>query len=123
MGRKDFPALWALAPETDVFRTGRVLQAGATSFPPAQPTGLSSGTRLSPSLRVAPEVQNSQGAWVAQLDFDSGQDLTVHELGPTFGSKLTAQSLLGLLSLPLCPSSARALSLSLSLSLSLKIHE
>ena len=57
-----------------------------------------------------------RGAWVAQsvkrltLDFGSGHGLTVHETG----AALMVQSLLGILSLPLCLSLARALALALS---------
>ena len=46
------------------------------------------------------------------LDFGSGHDLTVCEFKPHVGSALTAQSLLGILSL--CPSLTCALSLKIN---------
>ena len=50
-------------------------------------------------------------------DFSSGRDLTVHESEPGVGSVPTTRSLLGILSVSLCPSPAvRMCSLSLSLS-------
>ena len=48
------------------------------------------------------------------LDFGSGHDLAVRGIEPHVGSALTAQSLLGILSLSLCPFPTRALSLSVS---------
>ena len=50
-----------------------------------------------------------RGAWVAQLvkqptlDFGSGRDLTVLRVSPPLGSKPTAHSLLGILSLSALP--------------------
>ena len=57
-----------------------------------------------------------RSTWVAQsvkhptLDLGSGHDLTVYEIKPTSGSTLTAQSLLGILTLPLPSLSVRSLS-------------
>ena len=60
---------------------------------------------------------------LSTLDFSSGHDLTVRLMGwsPASGCVLTAQNLLGILSLPL--SAPLPLALSLSLSLSLKISK
>ena len=50
------------------------------------------------------------------LGFSSGHDLTVCEFKPTSGSALTAQSLIGILSLCLSPYPSPTCILSLSLS-------
>ena len=69
------------------------------------------------------------GPWVGQsvkhptLDFGSGHDLTVHEFKPASGSMLTAQSLLGILSLSLSLSLSAPTLLLHTLSLSLKIKK
>ena len=57
-----------------------------------------------------------------RLDFGSGHDMRVLTLSPKGDSTVTAQSLLGILSLPLslCPSPAHVRTCSLCLSLSLK---
>ena len=68
----------------------------------------SEGTKQSSKLRKVKENLRYKDAWVAEsvkhltLGFSSGCDLAAVSSSPASGSALIAQSLLGILCLPLC---------------------
>ena len=90
--------------------------------PPSQ--GRRWGGRHNPFISFLPscihKFTRTGGAWAARsvkrptLDIGSGHDLTVCDIKPVSGSVPTARRLLGILSLPLCPTHVHVLSLKIS---------